>query len=76
MAAVRENVAPPAGSAFETRFLLWKPGFRQLYNRSENLKHFDGRPVRRTERPPLVAYVNHASVPSVEAAAHPVGAVN
>ncbi|MFB7247302.1 SMI1/KNR4 family protein [Streptomyces populi] len=34
-------------------------------------RHFDGRPVRRTERPPLVAYVNHASVPSVEAAAHP-----
>ena len=34
-------------------------------------RHFDGRPVRRTERPPLVAHVNHASVPSIEAAAHP-----
>ncbi|GGX06328.1 SMI1/KNR4 family protein [Streptomyces malachitofuscus] len=33
--------------------------------------HFDGRPVPKVERPPLVAYVNHASVPSVEAAAHP-----
>lgn len=34
-------------------------------------RHFHGRPVRRTERPPLVAHVNHASVPSIEAAAHP-----
>lgn len=34
-------------------------------------RHFDGRPVTRTERPPLVAHVNHASVPSIEAAAHP-----
>ncbi|MEU3368644.1 SMI1/KNR4 family protein [Streptomyces pseudogriseolus] len=34
-------------------------------------RHFDGRPVRKVERPPLVAYVNRASLPSVEAAAHP-----
>ncbi|MFI6639087.1 SMI1/KNR4 family protein [Streptomyces sp. NPDC050504] len=34
-------------------------------------RHFDGRPLRRSERPPLVAHVNRASVPSVEAAAHP-----
>ncbi|MFF4542339.1 SMI1/KNR4 family protein [Streptomyces aureus] len=34
-------------------------------------RHFDGRRARRTERPPLVAHVNHASVPGVEAAAHP-----
>ncbi|MER5479408.1 SMI1/KNR4 family protein [Streptomyces sp. NPDC002734] len=30
-----------------------------------------GREIRRVTRPPLVAHVNHASVPSVEAAAHP-----
>lgn len=34
-------------------------------------RHFDGRPVRRAERPPLVAHVNRVSLPSVEAAAHP-----
>ncbi|MFD8844484.1 SMI1/KNR4 family protein [Streptomyces pseudogriseolus] len=34
-------------------------------------RHFDGRPVRKVERPPLVAYVNRASLPSVEAASHP-----
>ncbi|MFI0503015.1 SMI1/KNR4 family protein [Streptomyces albogriseolus] len=34
-------------------------------------RHFGGRPVPRVERPPLVAHVNHVSVPSVEAAAHP-----
>ena len=34
-------------------------------------RHFDGRPVRRAEQPPLVAHVNRASVPSIEAAAHP-----
>ncbi|CAL9635785.1 hypothetical protein SUDANB15_06183 [Streptomyces sp. enrichment culture] len=34
-------------------------------------RHFDGRPVRRAERPPLVAHVNRASLPSIEAAAHP-----
>ncbi|MFH9174333.1 SMI1/KNR4 family protein [Streptomyces albogriseolus] len=33
--------------------------------------HFDGRPVPKVERPPLVAYVNRASLPSIEAAAHP-----
>lgn len=34
-------------------------------------RHFGGRQVRRPARPPLVAHVNHASLPSVEAAAHP-----
>ncbi|MGW2498718.1 SMI1/KNR4 family protein [Streptomyces pseudogriseolus] len=34
-------------------------------------RHFDGRPVRKVEQPPLVAYVNRASLPSVEAASHP-----
>ncbi|MFD5580912.1 SMI1/KNR4 family protein [Streptomyces pseudogriseolus] len=34
-------------------------------------RHVDGRPVRKVERPPLVAYVNRASLPSVEAASHP-----
>lgn len=34
-------------------------------------RHVDGRPVRRTEQPPLVAHVNRASLPSIEAAAHP-----
>lgn len=34
-------------------------------------RHFDGRPFRRTERLPLVAHVNRASTPSIEAAAHP-----
>jgi cell wall assembly regulator SMI1 len=34
-------------------------------------RHFDGRPVTRAETPPLVAHVNHVSIPSVEAAAHP-----
>ncbi|GAA0920530.1 SMI1/KNR4 family protein [Streptomyces thermoalcalitolerans] len=34
-------------------------------------RHCGGRPVQRTERPPLVAHVNHASIPSIEAAAHP-----
>ncbi|MFJ8999948.1 SMI1/KNR4 family protein [Streptomyces sp. NPDC102359] len=34
-------------------------------------RHFGGRPVPRVERPPLVAHVNHVSVPGVEAAAHP-----
>ncbi|MGA5521310.1 SMI1/KNR4 family protein [Streptomyces pseudogriseolus] len=34
-------------------------------------RHFDGRPVPKVERPPLVAYVNRASLPSVEVAAHP-----
>ncbi|MEU6811483.1 SMI1/KNR4 family protein [Streptomyces sp. NPDC046831] len=33
-------------------------------------RHFDGRPVRRAERPPLVAHVNRVSLPSIEAAAH------
>ncbi|MEU5521890.1 SMI1/KNR4 family protein [Streptomyces sp. NPDC047860] len=33
--------------------------------------HFDGRPVPRVERPPLVAHVNHVSLPGIEAAAHP-----
>ncbi|MFF8650504.1 SMI1/KNR4 family protein [Streptomyces griseoluteus] len=33
-------------------------------------RHFDGRPVRRAERPPLVAHVNRASLPGIEAAAH------
>lgn len=33
-------------------------------------RHTDGRPDRRVERPPLVAHVNRASIPSVEAAAH------
>ncbi|CAM5471295.1 hypothetical protein STENM223S_08264 [Streptomyces tendae] len=34
-------------------------------------RHFDGRPVWKVEQPPLVAYVNRASLPSVEAASHP-----
>ncbi|MEU9548057.1 SMI1/KNR4 family protein [Streptomyces werraensis] len=34
-------------------------------------RHFGGRPVPRVERPPLVAHVNHVSVTSIEAAAHP-----
>ncbi|GAA3504703.1 SMI1/KNR4 family protein [Streptomyces prasinosporus] len=34
-------------------------------------RHFDGRPVPRAERPPLVAHVNRASLPGIEAAAHP-----
>ncbi|MDN3271745.1 SMI1/KNR4 family protein [Streptomyces sp. MA15] len=34
-------------------------------------RHLDGRPVRRTERPPLVAHVNRFSLPGIEAAAHP-----
>ena len=34
-------------------------------------RHFGGRPVTRSQRPPLVAHVNHASIPGVEAAAHP-----
>ncbi|MEU9581988.1 SMI1/KNR4 family protein [Streptomyces werraensis] len=34
-------------------------------------RHFDGRPVPRVERPPLVAHVNHVAIPSIEAAAHP-----
>ncbi|WP_151770302.1 SMI1/KNR4 family protein [Streptomyces abyssomicinicus] len=33
--------------------------------------HFDGRPVERPDGPPLVAHVNHVSVPNIEAAAHP-----
>ncbi|MEU3659879.1 SMI1/KNR4 family protein [Streptomyces sp. NPDC032940] len=33
-------------------------------------RHFDGRRVARVERPPLVAHVNRASLPSIEAAAH------
>ncbi|WP_405551770.1 SMI1/KNR4 family protein [Streptomyces sp. NBC_01171] len=33
-------------------------------------RHFDGRPLRRVERRPLVAHVNRASLPGIEAAAH------
>ncbi|MFC8866951.1 SMI1/KNR4 family protein [Streptomyces sp. NPDC057148] len=33
-------------------------------------RHFDGRPVPRVERPPLVAHVNRASLPGIETAAH------
>ncbi|MEU0741341.1 SMI1/KNR4 family protein [Streptomyces sp. NPDC006134] len=34
-------------------------------------RHFDGRPVQRAERLPLVAHVNRVSLPGIEAAAHP-----